>query len=276
MAYVSNDRFPESLTGSVRGWVPFAERYSADIGKPKPQVVRGVTSRSVPGPPAWEKEHIQLCDTLDDVTKHFYLVDLRYHTSVGRGDRPPHYLKIREAVNDTELVDLSIDIDAREISFNWRRTSASFFVEQHFVMIAERWQTPPVRVAGKKSKPKYRNDSSRRARCKRLQDQFVTNKHCGTLYDRLWVKRSVMRNEGGARRNLRCENIRKLTADDIVRGEEEIAPEQCAEDFVVLVTVAAISQGYEDDASKCVKRLLFDVGPLLFPGTSTQTSACCN
>jgi hypothetical protein len=228
MAYISkHNRLAEP--GSVRGWVPFAERYSAETRKPKPQVVRKVPPRSVPGPPAWEKEHMQLCSTLVGDSKTVYLASLRNHTSIGRGDRPPHYLKIRKAVNDTGLVDLSIDVDAREISFDWRRTFASFFVEQHYVMIAEQAQ-PSMDMQD------YWNSSSRRARrrrarSRRLQDWFVANRHRLTLEDRLQAENMVEIHRHQLNHNLQCKNIRELTAGDIVRGEEEIVPEQCAEDF---------------------------------------------
>ena len=150
--------------GSVRGWVPFAERYLAETCKPKPQVMRGTTSRSVSGPPAWEKEHMRLCRTWVGYSKTVYLAFLRNHTSIGRGDRPPHYLKICKAVNNTGLVDLSIGVAAREISFDWRCTFASFFVEQHCVLIAEQ-------AKRSMDMQDYCNSSSRRARRRRARSR---------------------------------------------------------------------------------------------------------
>lgn len=225
MAYITSVSI-RAKAGSVRGWVPFAERYSAETCKPKPQVMRGVMSRSVPGPPAWEKEHVQLFDTLVGDSRTTYLASLRLHTSIGRGDWPPHYLKIRKAANDTELVDLGIDVDAREISFDWRRTFASFFVERHFVMLAGQAQ-PSMDMHN------YRNNSGRRAtheraRRRRLQDWFIANKHRMTPEDRLQVESSVRFKKNQARRNLRCKNICELTAGDIERGEKEVVPEQCS------------------------------------------------
>ena len=228
MAYISKFN-KRAKSGSVRGWVPFAERYATETRKPKPQVVREVPSRSVSGPPAWEKENVQLCNTLVGDSKATYLASLRIHTSIGRGDQPPHYLKIRKAVNDTELVDLSIDVDAREISFDWRRTFASFFVERHFVMLAEQAQ-PSMDIHS------YRNNSSRRAtreraRRRRLQDWFIANKHRMTLEDSLQVESLVRYKKNQAQRNLRWKNICELTTGDIVRGEEEVVPEQCSSLF---------------------------------------------
>src|SRR5690242_19651575 len=72
MAYrsISNGRM---YTGSVRGWVPFAERYAAEICRPKLQVVRGGKAGSVSALPAWEEEHLIMRNTLAGEGKANYL-----------------------------------------------------------------------------------------------------------------------------------------------------------------------------------------------------------
>ncbi|KAF1932853.1 uncharacterized protein M421DRAFT_1436 [Didymella exigua CBS 183.55] len=91
---------------------------------PKPRVVHRGVAAARTGPPAWEKEHLNLRGTLSEGDRMDYLAALRDHTGIGSGYRPPLYLKLREAANDTELVDLVVDIEARELSFDWRRTPA--------------------------------------------------------------------------------------------------------------------------------------------------------
>ena len=203
-------------------------------------------ARSNPRPPAWEKEHLSLRNTLVGEGKTGYLASLRDHTSIGRGYRPPHYLKIREAVNDTALVDLAIDCEAREISFDWRRTFALFFVEQHFIMIAEgnvgkqRIYDPDVVAAASRTQASmhmhdYWNSSNRRARRKRLQSWVNDNKHRMTPEDRLKAEDRVERTKHQARRNLRHGNLRELVLADITRGMEEVVPDSCAEDLPYLL-----------------------------------------
>lgn len=227
--------------GSVRGWVRFAERYCAETQKPKPQVLHRGEAQSVTGPPAWEKKHSSLCSILIGDEKTNYLAALRDHASIARGYRPPYYLKIREAVNDTELVDLVVDCEAREVSFDWRRTFALFFTEQHFVMLAERSRSKQhvhdpelVTAAGRAQTSMHLHDhwnsSVRRARRKRLQSWVNDNKHRITSEDRLEVEDRVERTKHQVRRNLRRGNLQELTAAGLEREKEEIVPEKCAED----------------------------------------------
>lgn len=245
MAYLSSSN-GRIHTGSVHGWVPFAERYAAEISKPKPQLVRGGRLWSVSASPAWEKEHLNMRNTLAGDGKTKYLASLRDHTSIGRGYRPPHYIKIREAVNDTELIDLAIDVEAREISFDWRQTFALFFVEQHFIMLAEgspakqRAYDPDLAAAASRAQASMHmhdswNSNSRHARRKRLQSWMVDNKHRMTPEDRLKAEDRVERTKQQVRRNLRHENLRELGQDDLRREEEENVPEQCAEDLPYLL-----------------------------------------
>ncbi|KAJ4985661.1 hypothetical protein SVAN01_08836 [Stagonosporopsis vannaccii] len=231
--------------GSVRGWVPFAERYAAEICRPKPQVVRGKTE-GISAPPAWEREHLDMRNRLAGGAKTIYLAFLRDHTSIGRGYRPPHYIKIREAVNDTELVDLAIDLEAREISFDWRRTFALFFVEQRFIMLAEsslakqRTYDPDVVAAANRAQitmhmHDYWNSNSRRARRKRLQPWVNDNKHRMTPEDRLKAEDRVEHSKHQIRRFLRLEKLREPVQDDFSREAEEKVPDKCAEDLPYLL-----------------------------------------
>lgn len=59
----------------------------------------------------------------------------------GRRELTPHVIRIKTMVNDTELPDLSFDIDKREISFNWQDMLDQFFREQEAIqrMISESW-----------------------------------------------------------------------------------------------------------------------------------------
>ena len=232
--------------GSVRGWVPFVERYYAEMRISKPQVVHRGNSGSGSEPPAWEKEHLSLRNTLAGEDKTHYLASLRDHTSIGRGYRPPYYFKIREAVNDTELVDLAIDVEANEISFDWRRTFALFFVEQRFIMLAEgrpgkqRVYDPDlVAVASRAQTSMHMHDhwnsNSRRARRKRLQPWVTDNKHRMTPEDRWKAEDRVERTKHQVRRNLRTNNLREPTPADITCETGELVPEKCAEDLPYLL-----------------------------------------
>lgn len=183
-----------------------------------------------------------------------YLASLRDHTSIGRGYRPPHYLKLREAVNDTELVDLAVDIEAREISFDWRRTFAMFFVEQRFIMLAERdagtravYDTDleaairrTVRPsgcthAGRMHAQDHWNSSHRLARRKRLQPWVLDNKHRMTPEDRAKAEDRVEYTKDRIRRRLRHDNLRKLELLEFDRECYEVVPQACAEDLPFLL-----------------------------------------
>lgn len=243
-AYRDNGR--RIHAGSVRGWVPFAERWYAEIRKSKPQVVHRGKAKALTQPPAWHKEHLVLRNTLSGEDKTNYLATLRDHTSIGRGYRPPYYLKLREAVNDTELVNLAVDVEAREISFDWRRTFALFFAEQRFVMLAEGgigkrtvYDADLVAAASRAQATMHMQDhwnsNKRRARRKRLQTWVNDNKHRMTPEDRLKAEDRVEYTKDQVRRNLRRENLRELRLPDFTRELDEIVPEACAEDFPYLL-----------------------------------------
>lgn len=181
-----------------------------------------------------------LRNTLTGAHKTYYLASLRDHTSIGRGYRPPYYLKLREAVNDTELVDLDGDGEAREISFNWRHTFALFFVEQRFTMLAERgisrravYDTDLVaamsRTANGTHAQDYWNSNCRRARRKRLQPWVQVNKHRMTPEDRAKAEDKVEYIKDRIRRRLRHENLHELELFEICQEWQEVVPQACAD-----------------------------------------------
>lgn len=233
--------------GCIRGWLPFAERYSSETHRPKPQVERGRWISNFQGmTPAWEREHLKLRNTLVGEEKINYLASLRDHTSIGRGYRPPYYFKIREAVNDTELVGLAVNIEKREISFDWRCTFTSFFVEQRFVMLAESGLSKQrtydrdlvvaaSRVQASMHMHDHWNSNSRRARRKRLQSWVAVNKDRMTPEDRLQAEDRVERTKQQVRRNLRVDNLRDLITVDFAWELKEMVPNRCAEDLPYLL-----------------------------------------
>lgn len=172
--------------GSVRGWVPFIERYYREVGKPQPKVLH--KSKSTPGRPLWERDHRQRMK-IPAKYRATYLADIRHYTSLGRGDRPPHYIRIGDYTKDTELVDLELDCTAHELSFDWRRTFSAFFVEQHFVICAIRKDGTPCNPYIDTHTPKTQRPNMshgtccavhyihvRVARRKRLQPWLAANK----------------------------------------------------------------------------------------------------
>jgi hypothetical protein len=233
-------------SGCIRGWVPFAERWCVEMRKPKPKIMHREKAKARTGPPAWEEEHLNLRNTLTGADKTNYLASLRDHTSIGRGYRPPYYLKLREAVNDTELVDLAVDIEAHEISFDWHRTFALFFVEQRFIMLAERgigkravYDTDLVAAISRTTQgmhtQDYWNSSHRRARRKRLQPWVIENKHRMTPEDRAKAEDRVEYTKDRIRRRLRTENLRELELSEFCREWHEIVSQACAEDLPYLL-----------------------------------------
>jgi hypothetical protein len=93
----------QKFTGSVRGWVPFIERYCREMSKRPPIVLN--KSKSVGGPVLWEVNY-------PNERGRWYPRNLRALTSVGRGDRPPYAITVGDYTHDTELVDLSLDCTA--------------------------------------------------------------------------------------------------------------------------------------------------------------------
>lgn len=243
--------------GSVRGWVPFAVRWYAEMRKPQPQVAHRDMAKARTGLPAWEKQHLSLYNTLFEQDKRVYLDTLQDHTSIGRGYRPPFYLKLREAINDTELVDLAVDIEAREISFDWRRTLSPFFVEQCFIVMAEKGNGKRTvhdadlvaamprtsAMTNGMHMQDYWNSNSRRARRKRLQSWVHENKHRMTPEDRVKNEDRVEYTKDQVRRRLRRENLRELELHDFTRELEENVPRACGKDLPYLLQGPGV---YED------------------------------
>lgn len=123
-----NPNESHDVKGSVRGWVPFIERYCKEMKKAAPKLLN--KSNSTPDPPRWTTTF----PTSSSRTPHAGM--LSQHTSVGRGDRPPYFILISKHVHDTELVDLTVDCAAQTLSFDWRRTFSAFFMEAHFITLA--------------------------------------------------------------------------------------------------------------------------------------------
>ncbi|KAF2473368.1 uncharacterized protein BDR25DRAFT_302296 [Lindgomyces ingoldianus] len=223
--------------GSVRGWVPFIERHCQEMRKALPLIL----GKSQPSqePPLWEREHARLRNWLDADGKKTYLLQLRNLTSIGRGDRPPHFIKVVDEVNDTELVDLVVDCESREVSFDWRQTYSAFFREQEFMNRALN--------RGKKQKKKrtysedivavtnvflfdHLNTKMARAREKRLQAWTAKNKHRMSTEVRQWTEQSVGIEKERLRRALCFDNLQPVPEDRDVNEDIEIVPERLADD----------------------------------------------
>lgn len=249
-----------NANGSVRGWVPFIERYCRETEKPAPIVMN--KSISAPGKPLWKKTH----PTSRSREKHS--ATLRQQTSIGRGDRPPYFILFDKHVHDTELVDLRIDCSTRTISFNWRLTFSAFFKEAHFVALAMQdpgglqihdealtdfekndmalWRTRGIH---RPRRTTY-TDAWREARRKRLAGWVTKNKKRMSLEHRLMTEGSVghgrdltmsqfhvssdmaylshFRHVVPQERVRVSELLSELHDDDV--DTEEIVPERCASD----------------------------------------------
>jgi uncharacterized protein YdaU (DUF1376 family) len=241
--------------GSIRGWILFVERYCTEALKPKPQVTYEEGAEGATWPPAWVTEHLNLRNTLAGDNKSNYLSALRDHTSIGRGYRPPYFLKIRGAVRDTELVALAVNCETREISFDWRRSFALFFTEERFIMLAEcnpgkqHMHDPDLVAAVARAETSRKYDwaemilrmysfhetDDRRARRKRLQPWLATNKHRMIPEDRLEAEDQVQHTKHQVNRDLRHDNLRELVPADLEQDKEEVVPEKCAEDLPYLL-----------------------------------------
>ncbi|KAF2133379.1 hypothetical protein P153DRAFT_156077 [Dothidotthia symphoricarpi CBS 119687] len=241
MAYTHYPRL--AAGGSVRGWVPFVERYCEETLKSMPVVLHKRSSTKAP--PLWEQEHFDLRNTLAGEDKTSYLSELRDHTSIGRGYRPPYYIKISEHINDTELVSLEIDCEAREISFEWRRTFSAFFQERHFIALSgknmgkKRAYDDDVSLAAARLGYDLAKQSNvaaydaRRARRKRLQPWVVKNKHRMTPDHRWKIENAVECEKFHVKHNMHRGNLRELKPEELVC--EELVPERCADDLPYLL-----------------------------------------
>lgn len=250
-----------NVKGSVRGWVPFIERYCQDTTKPAPVVKN--KSKSTPGPPQWEKTFPT------SSSREPYAAMLRQQTSIGRGDRPPYCILIGKHVHDTELVDLAIDCAKRTISFDWRRTFSAFFMEAHFVALA---MQHPGRLAVRKYDPAlsaFEGDEQatrrtrggfrpprtpytgawREARRKRLESWVKTNQKRMSLEQRYITEGSVEFGKSITTKQLGISDLsykshfryaeleeRRRVSDLLVELQdddvdtEEVVPERCAGD----------------------------------------------
>ncbi|KAF2244500.1 hypothetical protein BU26DRAFT_523147 [Trematosphaeria pertusa] len=219
--------------GSVRGWLPFMERYCKETLKPTPKVLH--KSKASGAPPLWEREHTHWRNTLSGDRKKSYLTAIRAMTSIGRGDRPPFYIKIHSTVNDTELVDVVVDCSRRELSFNWRRTYSLFFREVDFVARAYNsfgkkrvYDEDLTAVAMRYFFDQNRKNHNVRARQKRLVTWTIGNKHRMSPEVRLWTEHQVESERVRVERFLRRDNLCEVQEG---RGsEEEIVPAKLAED----------------------------------------------
>jgi hypothetical protein len=124
------------IAGSVRGWVPFLEHYLQETQQKAPVVLS--KSKADRLAPMWKRDHQRFLKNYRGERRDNYLWNMSNMVSIGRGDRPPYYIKVFDMVNDTELVDVAVDCKERKISFNWRRTYSLFFREQEFVARASR------------------------------------------------------------------------------------------------------------------------------------------
>ncbi|KAH7088197.1 hypothetical protein FB567DRAFT_591612 [Paraphoma chrysanthemicola] len=242
------------MIGTVRGWVPFIERYCREMRKATPKVSHRSKSDSLP--PLWKRDYSRIYKKLkgkpawrDGSPLWSYLDTLRSHTSIGRGDRPPYFIKLGGDVHDTELVDLEIDCSSREVSIDWRRTLSAFFVERNFIVLADQKCEPArdydkalTEVVGDVQSINYNTrwanyddvDNWCRARRKRLQVWVAANKHRMSTENRLMVEDFV--------RLARChmfsyqfekENIVTMRDRDI--ETQEVVPERCANDHKALL-----------------------------------------
>ncbi|KAF2687358.1 hypothetical protein K458DRAFT_485581 [Lentithecium fluviatile CBS 122367] len=227
--------------GSVRGWVPFIERYCEETLKPPPRVLH--KSEPSDGAPLWEQMHAHWRNALSGDAKTLYLSDLRGMISIGRGDQPPYYLRIFDTINDTELVDLEIDCKTREISFDWRETYALFFREQDYVARARpsnrKDRVHDVDLAGVDIRNSYHrrkdHDPRIRARRKRLAPWVAKNKHRLSTEMRWWTEDDVYSGENFIGRMLSHDKLCKIEEGTDAAEAEEIVPARLADDHADLL-----------------------------------------
>lgn len=247
-----HSRYPDDrpIWGSIRGWVPFIERYCRETDTP----LRKVTHKEmgVRGPPAWEKE-------LKTLFKHPKFARstapdwlLRDHTTIGRGDRPPYLIRIPNpshdpSVHDTALHSLEIDCQARELSFLWRDTLSAFYTSQRFVSLAQRKSllakftlydphldaaARDVLLARFNGHVNRYNNHWRRARRKRLVHWVAGNRHRMSNIHRLVTEDCVYRcMEHFKGHAFAPENLVEVEDEEM---DSEIVPERCGGDCAAL------------------------------------------
>lgn len=226
--------------GSVRGWVPFAERYCSETHAPKPRVLtKGTPGANKPSDaaPLWEQAHSCWRNTLSGNDKTTYLSLMRDMVSIGRGDRPPFYLRIADDINDTDLASLEIDCARREISFDWRATFSLFFRELDFVARADKSSSSRKRIYDEDlaavatryflNQNRYNHTvDAVRARQKRLAPWVAKNKHRMSPEVRLMAEHRVQLEKTHLQQFLYRDNLREVEADDV----DEIVPARLADD----------------------------------------------
>jgi hypothetical protein len=233
------------MKGSLRGWVPFIKRYCLETEKAAPLVFN--KTKSAPGPVLWEQGY-KFRFTGSRSFEYRYLRD---HTSIGRGDRPPYFIRLPPYIHDTELVDLSIDCSACEISVDWRRTLSAFFLERHFIALANQnaeerrvYDTDLISANNKVRLITQRHqrqsddrhaDDWRRARRKRLQTwvkknkKRMSNEHRLMTEDRVWEMMQLLHHQAC----FQADNLVEVHDQDV--DAEELVPEKCAKDWPKLM-----------------------------------------
>jgi hypothetical protein len=221
--------------GSVRGWVPFVERYHEETRRGKPKILH--KSKASNDPPLWEQLHTHSRDTLSGDLKKHYLFNLGNMTSIGRGDRPPFYIKVFDDVNDSHLSNLVVNCANSEVSFNWRETYALFFREQNFVAKARNrpgkkraYDKDLVAVSSRYDSNQNPHNHNARARQKRLKPWMARNKHRMSPEMRLITEHRVDAEKIRIQRFLNHENL-DLVQQREVDATEELVPERLAKDY---------------------------------------------
>jgi hypothetical protein len=248
------------MKGSLRGWVPFIERYCLETSKPAPLVLN--KTKNAPGPVLWEQEYkLHFSGSRSYERRH-----LRDHTSIGRGDRPPYFIRLPPYIHDTELVDLSIDCSTHEIAINWHRTLSAFFLERHFIALANQnagerrvYDTAlisansNVRLISSRHQrqPDDRHTASwRRARRKRLQTwvnknkKRMSNEHRLMTEDRVAEMLELLHHES----YFQVENLFEVDDEDLDVGE--LVPERCAKDWPKLMLWPDGSRAFKQAAKE--------------------------
>jgi hypothetical protein len=229
------------INGSLRGWVPFIERYYKETKKPVLRVDH--RSKGTPGPQRWEEEYLRRRKEKPHREKAVYLRSLRDHTSIGRGDRPPYFINVADMMHDSELVDLVVDCKAREISFNWRRTLSAFFMERHFIVLANQnglrheydkdidsaeFDVSRIEWTRKSFQDRH-CDYWRQARRKSMQPWTKKNKKRISKVLRLMTEDTAVR----LAQSKVLQYVRELIVDtpEDYNDPQEIVPEKCAKDY---------------------------------------------
>jgi hypothetical protein len=225
------------LKGSLRGWVPFIERYYRETRQAPPAILN--KSKPNTKTPMWETEHSKWRSRPDARGTYIYLLNLSNMTSIGQGDRPPFFIRVFDYVNDTELVHLVVDCKQREISFDWRQTCSLFYRELRFTGRAT-WEHPLIKYADRLGAfadrwllPQFRGDRLL-ARRKRLLPWMEQNQKRVCPEMLLWSEQNVTKEKQSLRLFLRHDNLIPVDEEDSAESEE-IVPEKLAVDHPELL-----------------------------------------